>query len=231
MESNEEYSHARPRFAGKVLVALGAGFGFVSKSVSLSLQALLKRSQEMELPSKHAIDQIRSRFDQQGLIRHHRHGKYIAFELTEKGRQRLEAYMIHELVLPSPPQLWDGQWRIVLFDVPEERKHLRAVFRRKLQSLGFRYLQRSSWIYPFPCEDELRTFAERLHLTDVVVVTAQALSNEAQFLGQFNLSRSGQTQSEDDYHFVVVGDRQDLVILNEVKNPGGEWDSSSTVSE
>lgn len=41
---------------------------------------------------------------------------------------------------------WDGRWRLVLFDIPEERAALRAKLRRSLCALGFGYLQNSVWV-------------------------------------------------------------------------------------
>lgn len=47
---------------------------------------------------------------------------------------------------------WDGRWRLVLYDVPEARRHLRLGLRRTLRGLGFGYLQDSAWISPDPVE-------------------------------------------------------------------------------
>jgi phenylacetic acid degradation operon negative regulatory protein len=49
---------------------------------------------------------------------------------------------------------WDGQWRLVLFDVPEARRAKRNQLRRYLHSCGFGYLQNSVWITPDPVHDQ-----------------------------------------------------------------------------
>lgn len=41
---------------------------------------------------------------------------------------------------------WDGKWRIVIFDIPEERRIIRNLFRRNLKKWGFKQLQKSVWI-------------------------------------------------------------------------------------
>lgn len=208
MNQNESWTPRQVRLTGKVLHALGQGMGWAAKDTATGLRAFIgQQPLAGELPSKRAIDQIIRRFAKQELIRISKHRQYIAFELTDKGRQRLDVYMLDDLMFPALPQAWDGLWRIVLFDVPEERKHLRTIFRRKLQNLGFRLLQRSSWIYPFPCEKELSQLAKHLQLTsDVIVIAAQSLSCEAKFLEQFHLSRPKQNEADEDYHFIDVKD-------------------------
>ena len=45
---------------------------------------------------------------------------------------------------------WDGRWRMVLFDLPEDQATARVKLRRYLRSHGFGYLQKSVWISPDP---------------------------------------------------------------------------------
>lgn len=50
---------------------------------------------------------------------------------------------------------WDGRWRLVFFDVPEQENRQRVKLRRSLKNLRFGYLQNSVWISPDPF-DRLR---------------------------------------------------------------------------
>lgn len=47
---------------------------------------------------------------------------------------------------------WDGKWRVILFDLPEEERESRRILRRKLQASGFGCMQRSAWISPDPVD-------------------------------------------------------------------------------
>lgn len=49
---------------------------------------------------------------------------------------------------------WDGQWRMVLFDVPTKKNAHRERIRRHLRSKGFGYLQQSVWITPDLLDEE-----------------------------------------------------------------------------
>jgi hypothetical protein len=60
---------------------------------------------------------------------------------------------------PSDPEErwarpWDGQWRLVLFDVPTGQNSQRERLRRYLREKGFGYVQNSVWITPDPLTEE-----------------------------------------------------------------------------
>ena len=77
-----------------------------------------------------------------------------------------------------------------MFDVPEHETYLRELFRKKLQSLGMRYAQRSVWIYPFPCRDTLGELARRLEIEECVLFAeVDELFPEGPFLKRYGLTR------------------------------------------
>ncbi len=121
----------------------------------------------------------------------------VELQLRRAGRVRLDQLYLADLELPERPRAWDGEWRVVFFDVPEERKALRTVFRRKLQTLGFKYLQRSVWIYPYPCETVLTDLADRLQLgAHIHVAVVRSLSSDALARRHFFLKEAGEVVAE-----------------------------------
>jgi len=48
----------------------------------------------------------------------------------------------------------------VAFDIPEDYKRARDALRRKLQQLGFRELQKSVFVFPYECKDEIEFIVE-----------------------------------------------------------------------
>lgn len=58
---------------------------------------------------------------------------------------------------------WDGQWRLVLFDVPEAERTTRNELRAFLRRRGFGCLQGSVWVSPHPVEEEQLRLAEERH--------------------------------------------------------------------
>lgn len=59
----------------------------------------------------------------------------------------------------------DGVWKMVIFDIPEKHKKVRAVLRAKLRQLHFQKWQNSIWISPYALdaeiEDELNALGEK----------------------------------------------------------------------
>jgi phenylacetic acid degradation operon negative regulatory protein len=55
---------------------------------------------------------------------------------------------------------WDGQWRVVVFDLPEVRRKDRQVLWRALRAKKLGLLQRSVWIWPHPLQSILEEMIE-----------------------------------------------------------------------
>ena len=90
-------------------------------------------------------------------------------KVTERGKTKVLAMNYAELKLPKNTH-WDKKWRVVLFDIPEDKKRSRDVLRRKLVELGFQELQKSVLVYPYLCRSELDFVIEYLGLRRYVRV-------------------------------------------------------------
>jgi hypothetical protein len=82
--------------------------------------------------------------------------------LTKKGKNKVLRYNLDSMRIKR--QRWDGKWRIVLFDIPERQKPARDALRDKLKKLGFWELQKSIFVYPFDCENEIEFLVEFFHI-------------------------------------------------------------------
>ncbi|MBI5220337.1 MAG: hypothetical protein HY978_00680 [Candidatus Liptonbacteria bacterium] len=85
--------------------------------------------------------------------REHPDGR-IEIVLTQQGKNKTLAFKLDELKLTAP-QRWDGKWRLVMFDIPKDHKFARDAFRKKLRDLKFYPMQKSVFLTPYPCEDEI----------------------------------------------------------------------------
>lgn len=74
-------------------------------------------------------------------------------EITKEGRDIISWEMIgrHQ----GKNTGWDKSFRIVMFDVPEDKKSMRDLLRRKLESIGFMQMQKSVFIHPFDCKEDV----------------------------------------------------------------------------
>ena len=83
----------------------------------------------------------------------------IIISITNNGKKRLLEYNIDDLKIKKTEK-WDKKWRIISFDIPEKRKKAREALREKLKDLDFYPLQKSLFVLPFPCRDEIDFIAE-----------------------------------------------------------------------
>jgi hypothetical protein len=81
------------------------------------------------------------------------------YALTKKGEKRLLNIVIDDIELKSKKH-WDGKWHLVMYDLPVRFKRARDAFRWKLKDLGFYQFQKSVWIYPYSCEEEILFVAD-----------------------------------------------------------------------
>src|SRR3989344_1079510 len=107
------------------------------------------------------IKQALLRLERRRLIHITGEGGKRKIHLTAQGEKLIDALYAGAYVIPRPA-LWDGKWRLVMFDVPEKRKKVRDILRMLLRNESFVHFQDSAWIQPYPC-DELVTLL-RSHL-------------------------------------------------------------------
>lgn len=80
------------------------------------------------------------------------------YEITKKGREAIAWEKIDEASKRQAGK-WDGYLRIVMFDIPENKKSTREVIRKKLKNIGFVQEQKSVFVYPFVCKEEIDAIA------------------------------------------------------------------------
>jgi len=97
--------------------------------------------------------------------------------LSAKGKKRLKDYAVSEIVIPKQKN-WDGKWRIVSFDIPREMRSRRYELLRELHRLGFEKVQQSMWMYPFPCEKEIKKITEILGIQDSTMLLEAKLDDD-----------------------------------------------------
>lgn len=109
--------------------------------------------------------------------------------LTEKGKRRAVALDFNAMKIAQPAR-WDGLWRVVFFDIPEKYKTARIALRDKLLALGFFQYQKSVYIYPYPCQDEVDFVVEYFEVRRYVRLGVLAdVTNEAELFLRFDLKK------------------------------------------
>jgi DNA-binding transcriptional regulator PaaX len=89
----------------------------------------------------------------------------IYISLTSEGKKLANWMQIDNLKIKKPKK-WDGKWRLVIFDISQLKKFYREALRGKLKELAFYPLQKSVWIYPFDCRDEIELLRDFFGLSE-----------------------------------------------------------------
>ncbi|MBI4059718.1 CRISPR-associated endonuclease Cas2 [Candidatus Giovannonibacteria bacterium] len=106
--------------------------------------------------------------------------------LTNKGRARFLEHQFRKLVL-KPARKWDKKWRLVFFDIPETQKKIRDALRRKLKELGFLEFQKSVFVYPYSCRDEINFILNFWNISEYVHYIEASITSDYSLRRHFKL--------------------------------------------
>lgn len=108
-------------------------------------------------------------------------------KLTEKGRVKFLKFRLEEMMLEKPEK-WDGRWRIIIYDIKKEKRIISEIFRSFLRKLKFLKLQKSVYLTPYPCKDEIEFLRQYYGLDkEVLYLELRELENENVYKEYFNL--------------------------------------------
>ncbi|HEX8974586.1 MAG TPA: hypothetical protein VF817_03820 [Patescibacteria group bacterium] len=114
----------------------------------------------------------------------------VRVQLTNKGKKRIKEFQFENLSIAKPKK-WDGKWRILIFDIPSRPKinnQAREALRGKIKELEFYQMQKSVWVYPYECEDEILLIAEVFGVQKhIEIITAEKLLHEGKIKHAFGL--------------------------------------------
>lgn len=100
-----------------------------------------------------------SRMNKQGWVAARRKGNKSYYCLTDIGIKRIDEAA--KRIFKLRPAQWDGKWRMLMYTIPEEKRHIRDELRQELVWSGFGMLENSIWITPNPLDEEMNMIIER----------------------------------------------------------------------
>jgi len=168
MSSKKDYS-------SKILRILG-------KKNAISLPEIINNinyPNTEDVESKYAITRSLKGLRDAGMIEQIPSSQNEYARLTKEGKKK-----VHSLELDSETTLvntsWDGFWRIILLDLPENRKSERESLRYLLKKAGFVCLKNSAWISPFPFEHLFTNIKKDLGLTtEMMIIVTEFIDEES----------------------------------------------------
>lgn len=168
-------------------------FGSFSAFVSAGL-LLPNLVQALEKPLRHlfhTLDERERAREIRRVVYYMKSRGYLAgdyehgLQITDKARKRLERVRLCDVVI-TPQEIWDKTWRIVIYDIPEEHAVARQNLTRQLRIMGCFQLQKSTWITPFPCRNEVNAICSQYNIdTYVTFFEAHWLDNDSGLIKRF----------------------------------------------
>jgi|SRR3989344_7490059 len=133
-----------------------------------------KRKREKFLRSINALER-------RGFVEIRKHGDEIRITLSRDGKRIALAGNIEKISLPTVKH-WDRKWRIILFDIPERLGNARRALSKRLRDMGAWQFQKSVFIYPFPCRDEIDFVTSFFEVREYVNYIEATLIDDAENL-------------------------------------------------
>ncbi|MDD4990202.1 MAG: hypothetical protein PHW31_02725 [Candidatus Pacebacteria bacterium] len=134
-----------------------------------------------EKPPKFKKATVRSnlqRLQKDGLIQKDPTDKFYC--LTEKGKEFVSYIENRFLILKNP---WDKKLRVIIFDIPEQKRHWRYYLRKELELMQYKQLQKSVYVGKYPLPQSLIKEIEENDLgKDIHIFTVDKADRQEEIL-------------------------------------------------
>jgi hypothetical protein len=176
-------------FIGEASIIAG---GFVSPGMALVAKSMMsesytRRQREWQQYNPSLLRRSLRRLHQQKVVTITKKGSQQIVTLTDKGRRKILQYSLEDIAIERP-SCWDGKWRLILYDVSNEKKKSRDLFRYALKTLRFYQLQKSVWIYPYPCDEQISFLREFYSVgNEALYIVADKFENDALYRRYFGV--------------------------------------------
>ena len=179
----------------EILILLDAGTFLAASIIMPNLPMLVKpfldekrRKEENEWKKFNTwrLRQILKRMHQQKLVEIVERNEEKIVKISLDGRRKLLKFNLDEMELKD--EKWDGKWRIIIYDILTGKREEASLFRKTLKKLKFLKLQRSVYLTPYKCYDEIEYLRQVCGVnTEVLILTVSGLENEKAYREYFGV--------------------------------------------
>ncbi|MFZ5366231.1 MAG: hypothetical protein ACOZBZ_02960 [Patescibacteria group bacterium] len=160
--------------AAAVLKLVGAGAflagSIVIPNLPLALAPFLKNENEYDPWKRFNIPYLKrtlKRLEKEKLVKICEEKGIGVVKITDRGKRRILKFSLEELTIKKP-KIWDGEWRLISYDIPGSLRFFRNTLRVYLLSWGFYPLHESVFLHAYPCEKEVEFLREFLQVGEYV---------------------------------------------------------------
>lgn len=108
-------------------------------------------------------------------------------KITSAGQEFIGVADLDNLEIEKPA-VWDRKFRLVIFDIPKHKHNARTAFSRKLKEMGFHMIQKSVWVHPYDCTNEIVYLRNIFEVEPYVkIVLVDALEGDFKIRKHFSL--------------------------------------------
>ena len=179
----------------EILILLGAGTflaaSIIMPGLPMALKPFLdekrrKEANEWKKFNTWRLKQVLKRMYDQKLIEVvEANGEHIV-RVSDNGKRKLLRFDIDAMELNQ--KNWDGKWRIIIYDIYTSKKQERELFRKTLKRLKFLKLQKSVYLTPFNCYDEIEYLRQICNIgNEVLILTVSGIENESAYKEYFGV--------------------------------------------
>lgn len=182
-----------------VLILLAAGTflaaSLVSPGLPMVAREVLKLKKEMDYSKKLKEWEKFNLWRLRQIIKRMQNSKYVEIKeqngvplvkITQKGRNKLLKYDIDKMRLDE--RKLDGYWRLIIYDVKTAKRQNSETFRRAISKLNLLKLQKSVYLTPFRCEDEIEYLRQVFDIgNEVLILRVKNIENEQPYRRYFGV--------------------------------------------
>lgn len=191
-ESDKQWKSYKKKEALKIILKTiaTAGVFMIAATSPYFLSSLIRKyiKDGGDIRKRRALTRALDYAKRNQLVSFREEGGDMIMILSEAGKQKITEYAFDDMMLPQK-KYWNDKWHIVIFDIPHKKKAAREALREKFQELGMVMLQKSVWVWPYECRNEIR-FIQRvfdLHDKEVNYIIADYVEDESILKKHFNL--------------------------------------------
>ncbi|MEK7070972.1 MAG: CRISPR-associated endonuclease Cas2 [Patescibacteria group bacterium] len=140
-------------------VGLIVGGSIVAPNLPIAVYAVIKGIEDLKKRPVSRKKVIRSLeiLEKKEVIAFIEKDKEIFVKVRDVWNAKILRYSIQQLIdFKLKQKKWDGRWFMVFFDVPEKQRNKRDQTRKLLRQLGFYQYQKSVYIFPYECKEEIK---------------------------------------------------------------------------
>ncbi|PIY66075.1 hypothetical protein COY91_01215 [Candidatus Shapirobacteria bacterium CG_4_10_14_0_8_um_filter_39_15] len=168
-----------------VLAVVAPGVGLAFKGASKILED--QSDKEWKKYNQGLLRRTLDRLNKRKMVEYDQQGDKVIVKLTEAGKKMILKYSLDNLEIKRP-KIWDKQWRLIIYDVPYGKRRWADIFGRWLKNLGMYRIQKSVFLYPFPCDNEVQFLREYLGIgKHVWLMKVTKMENESVLKEYFGL--------------------------------------------